>query len=80
MQQAERELAAATARIGVATANLFPQVALVGSIGSGRPGLGNHSEYQSSTSGRSDPGAIWPLLDFGALDAQVDIAESAGPC
>ena len=34
IQQAERELGAATARIGVATADLFPQVALVGSIGS----------------------------------------------
>src|ERR1700685_4019783 len=32
--EAERELAAATARIGVATADLFPQVALVASIGS----------------------------------------------
>ncbi len=33
IQQAERELGAATARIGVATADLFPQVALIGSIG-----------------------------------------------
>ena len=33
VDQAERELGAATARIGVATADLFPQVALVGAIG-----------------------------------------------
>jgi NodT family efflux transporter outer membrane factor (OMF) lipoprotein len=75
IQQAERELAAATARIGVATADLFPQVALVGSIGS--------QQGQSSQTGRTvgkhiwsfGPGAIWPLLDFGALDAEVDIAD-----
>jgi len=72
--QAERELAAATARIGVATANLFPQVALVGSIGTEGQGWGttpNISRHIWSFG----PGAIWPLLDFGALDAQVDIAD-----
>jgi len=75
IQQAERELAASTARIGVATADLFPQVALVGSIGS--------QQGQASGTGRTigqhiwsfGPGAIWPLLDFGALDAEVDIAD-----
>jgi NodT family efflux transporter outer membrane factor (OMF) lipoprotein len=76
IQQAERELAAATARIGVATANLFPQVALIGSIGSQAQGWGTLPSI-----GRHiwsfGPGAEWPLLDFGALDAQVDIAHLA---
>ena len=74
IQQAEHELAASTARIGIATANLFPQVALVGSIGSQSQGWGtlpNVSKHIWSFG----PGAIWPLLDFGALDAQVDIAD-----
>jgi NodT family efflux transporter outer membrane factor (OMF) lipoprotein len=73
IQQAERELAAATARIGVATANLFPQVAVIASIGSQSQGWGTTPNV-----GRHiwsfGPGAIWPLLDFGALDAEVDIA------
>ncbi|GAC1679031.1 MAG: efflux transporter outer membrane subunit [Steroidobacteraceae bacterium] len=76
IQQAERELAAATARIGVATANLFPQVAVIGSIGSQGQGWGT-----TPSIGRHiwsfGPGAMWPLLDFGALDAQVDIADLA---
>jgi NodT family efflux transporter outer membrane factor (OMF) lipoprotein len=73
VQQAERNLAAATARIGVATAGLFPQVALVGSIGEQAQGWGtipNISKHIWSFG----PAAIWPLLDFGALDALVDIA------
>lgn len=73
IQLAERELAAATAGIGVATANLFPQVALVGSIGSQGQGWGT-SPSVSKHIWSFGPGAVWPLLDFGALDAQVDIA------
>ena len=76
IQQAERELAAATARVGVATANLFPQVAVIASIGSQSQGWGttpNLSKHIWSFG----PGAVWPLLDFGALDAEVDIADLA---
>jgi NodT family efflux transporter outer membrane factor (OMF) lipoprotein len=73
IQQAERELAAATARIGMATANLFPQVAIVASIGSQGQGWGT-SPSVSKHIWSFGPGAVWPLLDFGALDAEVDIA------
>jgi NodT family efflux transporter outer membrane factor (OMF) lipoprotein len=76
IQVAERELAAATARIGVATANLFPQVALVGSIGSQSQGWGTTPSV-SKHIWSFGPGAVWPLLDFGALDAEVDIAQLA---
>jgi NodT family efflux transporter outer membrane factor (OMF) lipoprotein len=73
IQEAERELAANTARIGVATASLFPEISVTGSIGSQSQGWGT-----LPTIGKHiwsfGPGAVWPLLDFGALDAQVDIA------
>ena len=74
IQQAERELAGATARIGVATANLFPSIALSGSIGFQRqqaPGLPTIGQHIYSYG----VGAAWPLLDFGQLDAQVEIAD-----
>ncbi|MDP9065524.1 MAG: efflux transporter outer membrane subunit [Pseudomonadota bacterium] len=74
IQQAERELAASTARIGIATANLFPQVALIGSVGSQSQGWGTLPSI-SKHIWSFGPGAIWPLLDFGALDAQVEIAD-----
>jgi outer membrane protein TolC len=76
IQQAERELAASTARIGVATANLYPQVTLVGSIGSQAQGWGTTPSIGKHI-WSFGPGAVWPLLDFGALDAQVDIAHLA---
>jgi NodT family efflux transporter outer membrane factor (OMF) lipoprotein len=73
VRRAERELAGATARIGIATANLFPKVTLSGSLGSQGQGWG-----ESPAIGQHiwsfGPGAMWPILDFGALDAQVDIA------
>ena len=74
IQQAERQLAAATARIGVATANLFPQVGLVTAIGSQAQGWGTTPNLGKHI-WSFGPSALWPLLDFGALDAQVDIAD-----
>jgi NodT family efflux transporter outer membrane factor (OMF) lipoprotein len=74
IRQAERELAGATARIGIATANLFPSLGVTGAIGfqrqslKGQPVLGEHIWSLG-------PAAVWPLLDFGALDAQVGIAD-----
>jgi NodT family efflux transporter outer membrane factor (OMF) lipoprotein len=41
VRAAERRLGAATARIGVATADLYPRITLGGSIGSSGTGLGN---------------------------------------
>lgn len=41
VRQAERQLAGDTARIGIATAALFPQVSLAGSVGLGAPKIGN---------------------------------------
>ena len=73
IQEAERQLASATARIGVATANLYPQVGLVGSIGAQGQGWGT-SPAVGSHIWSFGPYALWPVLDFGALDAQVDVA------
>jgi NodT family efflux transporter outer membrane factor (OMF) lipoprotein len=76
IQQAERELAAATARIGVATASLFPDVTVSAAIGSQGQGWGTIPSVNKHI-WSFGPGAVWPLLDFGALDAQVDIADLA---
>jgi NodT family efflux transporter outer membrane factor (OMF) lipoprotein len=74
IREEERQLAAATARIGVATADLYPHLAITGGVGVQVPGL--------AASLGGGPGiwsvgllAYWNFLDFGALDALVDIAD-----
>ena len=71
--EAERQLASATALIGVATAQLFPQVVVTGSFGA--------QQGRGVTAAAINP--IWsvgpavavPLLDFGRLDAAVERAD-----
>jgi NodT family efflux transporter outer membrane factor (OMF) lipoprotein len=71
VREAERRLAAATARIGVATADLFPHVALAGALGTQSANIGAHGSHIWGFG----PSVYWPLLDFGALDAMVNIAD-----
>ena len=73
VQQAERELAGANARIGVAVGSLFPEIAITGAIGYEHQGLGT-TPSASQHIWAAGPAAFWPLLDFGALDAQVQVA------
>jgi NodT family efflux transporter outer membrane factor (OMF) lipoprotein len=76
IRAAERELAAATARIGVATADLFPSVSLTAGYGA------QHASRQGTTPiplhgpiWSVGPAAYWPLLDFGRLDALINIED-----
>jgi len=72
IQEAERQLAAATARIGVATADLFPRVALTAGVGTQSSRIGNVPGSHVWSAG---PSVYWPLLDFGSLDAAVSVAD-----
>lgn len=74
IRQSERQLAAATARIGVATGNLFPHVGVAGSAGAQFAHIGSGTESGEHI-WSFGPMAYWSILDFGALDAQVDIAD-----
>lgn len=78
VRQAERELAAQTARIGVATADLFPTVAVTAGFGAQggnkAAGVGSGTPIHGPI-WSFGPGAYWPLLDFGKLDALVNIEE-----
>lgn len=74
IRQAERELAAATARIGVATDTLYPHVILTAGAGFQGQGLGR-SPVENGFIGSIGPEAYWPLLDFGTLDALVQVQD-----
>ena len=71
---AERELAGATARIGVAAADLFPQLGVTGAVGFEQHGVGSVPKIGQHI-WSAGPAAFWPLLDFGQLDARVEIAD-----
>jgi NodT family efflux transporter outer membrane factor (OMF) lipoprotein len=72
IQQAERELAGATARIGVAEADLFPHVSILGGVGAQG---GEIASLNPAFIWSVGPSISWAVLDFGALDAQVDKAD-----
>jgi NodT family efflux transporter outer membrane factor (OMF) lipoprotein len=74
INEAERQLAGATARVGVATANLFPHVAITGAAGYQGQGLGV-TPTSKSFIWSAGPSVMLPLLDFGTLDALVNIAD-----
>lgn len=70
IRQAERNLASATAEIGVATAQLFPQFSLTGSLGLDSSDLKHLPEWGSRYYSVA-PGIRWPLLDWARLHAAI---------
>jgi NodT family efflux transporter outer membrane factor (OMF) lipoprotein len=64
VRSAERSLAAATARIGVAEAQLYPQLSIGGSLGAGAGGLGNLFDV---ITGRLFAGIAQTIFDAGRL-------------
>src|SRR5262245_8521849 len=75
VRRAERQLASATANIGVETAELFPKFSLLGLAGfqslSTRDWFTGGSRYWSA-----GPTVTWRLLDFGRIRAQIKAANA----
>jgi NodT family efflux transporter outer membrane factor (OMF) lipoprotein len=70
VRAAERQLAAATADVGVATAELFPRISLVGSIG--QQSLTAHEFSESGSNYFSiGPTLHWPVFAGGTLRANL---------
>jgi NodT family efflux transporter outer membrane factor (OMF) lipoprotein len=74
IQEAERQAAGATARIGVTEGDLFPHVSLVGGTGV-QGGQLSGSANPASFIWSLGPSVSWSILDFGTLDALVDKAD-----
>lgn len=72
IQQAERQLAAATARIGVATADLFPKFSLTGVIGVQSVNTGDWFS-PGSQFWNAGPTAQWRLFDSGRIRANIRV-------
>jgi len=73
--RAERDLAAATADIGVAKADLFPRFSLLGSLGQQAQ---NPADLLSTRSTRLQigPNFSWPIFSGGTIRAQIRAADT----
>jgi NodT family efflux transporter outer membrane factor (OMF) lipoprotein len=74
IQQAEFEIGAATARVGAAIADLFPRVAVTSAVG-GQGGVRAATGIPTTFIGGIGPSLYWPVLDFGTLDARIEVAD-----
>lgn len=76
VRQAERELAAQTARVGVATAELYPRFTLSGSIGMEALSMNNLLSNLSSSSSwtlSGGPRISWAAFDAGAIRQNIKV-------
>ena len=73
VRAAEMQLAAQSALIGVSKAELYPSIALIGSVG-----LASSSQQSSSTSlsWSAGPALVWNVFDYGRLKNQVLVQDA----
>jgi multidrug efflux system outer membrane protein len=67
---AERQLAAATARVGVAMGDLFPKVTLVGEVGYSAASFGQFGQSQARVF-QAGPSISWAAFDMGRVLARI---------
>lgn len=72
VRRAERELAAQSARIGVATADLYPKLTLGGSIGFETLNM-NASPTSQTWSSHIGPGITWAIFRAGAIRQNIEV-------
>ena len=72
IRSAERQLAAATARVGVATADLFPRFSITGQFGLDTTTPKKLFNWDSRYFLLS-PGVSWPILDFGKIRSNIAV-------
>jgi NodT family efflux transporter outer membrane factor (OMF) lipoprotein len=72
VRRAERELAAQTARVGVATAELYPKFTLTGSIGIEALSV-NRLVSTPTRSYSFGPSISWPIFKGGAIRANIEV-------
>ena len=75
IRSAERQLAAATAQIGVATADLFPRFSLTGSFGFSAEDAAKL--FNSGSRNYSiGPSVTWPIFDAGRIRSNIKVQDA----
>jgi NodT family efflux transporter outer membrane factor (OMF) lipoprotein len=75
VRRAESQLHAATARIGVATADLFPRFSLTGSLSLRASGLVSLWNWSNSFWSMG-PSVSWPVFDAGRIRANIAVQDA----
>lgn len=75
LRRAERDLAAATARIGTAEAERYPRITLTGSVALQGPDVGDMTNPDAYVL-RAGPQISLPIFEGGRIDRNVGLAES----
>ncbi|MCE5244458.1 MAG: efflux transporter outer membrane subunit [Syntrophobacteraceae bacterium] len=72
IRRAEAQIHASTARIGVATADLFPKFSLTGSMGLSSSDLSSMGNLASRT-WSFGPSVTWPIFAAGRIQANIEV-------
>lgn len=72
VRRSERELAAQTARVGVAVADLYPKLSLTGTIGLESLSLSDLVSAGSRTYSFG-PSITWPVFNAGAIRSEIEV-------
>ncbi len=76
IRRAEAQVHAATARIGVATADLFPRFFLTGSFGFSSNDLNRLGNLNKSKFWSFGPSVIWPVFAGGRIRANIEVQDA----
>ena len=75
IRRAERQLAAASARVGVATADLYPRFSLLGTAGLASVAAGDFFS-RASTLWSIGPSMTWPIFRGGQIVATIEVRDA----
>ena len=75
IRAAEREVAAATARIGVATADLYPKFSIPGTVGLDSISAGDFF-FGTSRMWQVGPSMTWPIFEGGQIRAYIEVRDA----
>jgi NodT family efflux transporter outer membrane factor (OMF) lipoprotein len=76
IRRAERQLAGATARVGVATAQLYPRFTILGTFGFDATKFARIADWPSRYYSIG-PGVTWPIFDAGRIRANIRVQNEA---
>jgi NodT family efflux transporter outer membrane factor (OMF) lipoprotein len=76
VRRAEREVAAQSARIGVAVSDLYPHLSVLGTIGVEAEHFGDLFDTPGSMIGEISPGFRWDILNYGRLVNNVRVQDA----